>query len=82
MNARKTSQGSDIPTRIIKCNVNLFSSFICHVNYCISIGEFLDELKYTEVIAVIKKRINVINATISQLVYFTVSKIYEKIIYN
>ena len=29
LNVRKTCQGSDIPTRIIKLNIDLFSSFVC-----------------------------------------------------
>ena len=36
LNVRKTCQGSDIPTKIIKLNIDLFSSFTCqHFNYCI-----------------------------------------------
>ena len=36
LNVRKTCQGSDIPTKIIKLNIDLFSSFICeNFNYCI-----------------------------------------------
>ena len=29
LNIRKTYQGSDIPIKIIKLNINLFNSFIC-----------------------------------------------------
>ena len=70
LDIRKTYQGSDITTKTIKLNVDLFSSFICqHFNYCISVGEFPNELKRVDVIPVNKKRINVIKVTISQLVY-------------
>ena len=70
LDIRKTYQGSGITTKTIKPNIDLFSSFICqHFNYCVSIGEFPNELKRVDVIPVNKKRINVIKVTISQLVY-------------
>ena len=57
LNVRKTCQGSDIPTKIIKLNIDLFSSFICqNFNYCISIGRFPNELKHADVIPVHKKK--------------------------
>ena len=38
-------------TKIIKLNIDLFSSFICqHFNYCISTSEFPNELKHADVI--------------------------------
>ena len=41
LNVRKTCQGSDIPTKIIKLNTDLFSSFICqNFSYCVIIGKF------------------------------------------
>ena len=65
LNVRKTCQCSDIPTRIVKRNIDLFSSFICqHFNYCISIGEFLNELKHPDVVPV--HRINMIKQIIDQ----------------
>ena len=67
LNVCKTCQGSDIPTKIIKLNIDLFSSFICqNFNYCISIGKFPNELKHADVIPVHKKRIKVIKQTIGQ----------------
>ena len=64
----KTCQGSDIPTKIIELNIDLFSSFICqNFNYCISIGKIPNELKHADVIPVHeKKRIKVIKQTIGQ----------------
>ena len=39
LNVHKTCQGSDIPTKIIKINIDLFSSFICqHINYSIRVA--------------------------------------------
>ena len=53
LNVRKSCQGSDIPTKIIKLNIYLFSSFIYqNFNYCISIGKFPNELKPADVITV------------------------------
>ena len=67
LNIRKPCQGSHIPTKIIKLNRDLFSSFICrNFNYCISIGKFPSELKHADVIPVHKKRIKVIKQTIGQ----------------
>ena len=67
LNVRKICQGSDIPTKIIKLNIDLFSSFICqNFNYCISIVKFPNEIKNADVIPVHKKRIKVIKQTIGQ----------------
>ena len=64
LNVGKTCQGSDIPTKIIKLNITLFS-FICqNFNYCISVGEFPNKLKHADVIPVHKKRIKLIKQTI------------------
>ena len=55
LNVCKTCQRRDIPTKIIKLIKDLLSSFICeHFNYCISIGEFPNELKHADVIPVPK----------------------------
>ena len=62
LNVCKTCQGSDIPAKIIKLNVDLFSSFICqNFNYCISIGKFPNVILVHK-----KKRIKVIKQTIGQ----------------
>ena len=67
LNVRKTCQGSDIATKIIKLIIDLFSSLICqNFNYCKSIGEFPNELKHANVIPVHKKRIKVTKPTIGQ----------------
>ena len=84
LNVRKTCKGIDIPTKIIKLNIDLFSSFICqHFNNCISTDEFSNELKHADVILVHTKKDRVIKLTIGQLVYFqTLKKSSEKAIYN
>ena len=67
LNVRKTCQSCDIQAKIIKLNINLFSSFICHhFNYCIGKEEFTNELKHADVIPVYKKKINVIKLFINQ----------------
>ena len=83
-NVRKTCQGSDIPAKIIKLNIDLFSSFICqNFNYCISIGKFPNELKHADVIPVHKKRIKEIKQNCRPVsILPNISKIYEKIAYN
>ena len=56
LNVAKTCQANDIPTKIIKINKDIFANFITdHSNYCIANGEFPDELKNADVIAVDKK---------------------------
>ena len=55
LNVRKTYQDSNIPTKIIKLNTDLFSSFICqYFNYCITVGEFANSLKHADVKPVYK----------------------------
>ena len=45
-NVCKTCQGSDIPAKIIKLNIDLFSSFICqNFNYCINKPSYFLDLK-------------------------------------
>ena len=57
LNVRENRQGSDIPTKIIKLNIDLFSSFICKkFNFCKNIGEFPNKLKHADVMTVQKKR--------------------------
>ena len=71
-------------TKIIKLNIDLFSSFICqHFNYCISKSEFPNELKHADVIPAHKKK-NKCDKTNYRPVSIlpNISKIYEKIIYN
>ena len=84
LNVRKTCQGSDIPTKIIKLNIDLFSGFICqNFYYCISIGKFPNELKHADVIPVHKKNDKSDKTNYRPVsILPNISKIYEKIIYN
>ena len=82
LNVRKTFQGSDIPSETIKLNLDLFSSFICrHSNYCVSIGEFPNELKHANITPVHTKK-NKCDKTNNRPVSIppNISKIYKKVI--
>ena len=51
LNVAKNSKKNNTPTKIIKTNEDFFANFIAdHFNYCISYGEFPDELKHADVI--------------------------------
>ena len=56
LNVKKASQKSDIPTKIVKLNADIFGNFICkNFNYCLKKGEFPCVLKHADVIPVHKK---------------------------
>ena len=56
-NINKVYQNTDIPTKIIKSNANLFASCIVrNFNYCLEKGEFPCVLKHPEVVPVHKKK--------------------------
>ena len=72
----------DIPSETIKLNLDLFSSFICrHSNYCVSIGEFPNELKHANITPVHTKK-NKCDKTNNRPVSIppNISKIYKKVI--
>ena len=55
LNVAKSCQITDIPTRAIKLNKNIFTIFVMgHFNYCICYGEFTYELKHADLIPVRK----------------------------
>ena len=56
LNAAKSCEINDIPTKVNKMNKDIFAKFIMdHFNYCITYGEFPDELKHFNVTIVQKK---------------------------
>ena len=58
LNVKKVSQKSDIPTKIVKLNPDIFGNFICkNFNYCLKKGEFPCVLKHADAIRVYKKEI-------------------------
>ena len=56
LNVKKSSQKSDIPTKILKLNADIFGNFICeNFNYCLKIDEFPCFVKHADVIPVHEK---------------------------
>ena len=59
LNAKKSCQTSDTPTKIIKLNSDIFSNLIYkHFNYCIDKGEFPNDLKHADIVPIYKKITN------------------------
>ena len=57
LNVKKGSQKSDIPTKIVKLNVNFFENFLCkNFNYCLKKGEFPCVLNHAVVVPVPKRK--------------------------
>ena len=81
---KKTCQESDIPVKIIKKNIDIFSVFIFHnFNNSIFDATFPSELKNADVIPVFKKkdRNNVENYRLISILP-NLSKIYERCLYD
>ena len=60
LNVAKSCQINDIPTKVIKMNKDIFTNFITdQFNYCITYGEFSDELKhpYTKRMKIVTRQI-------------------------
>ena len=56
MDVNKASQGSDIPTKIVKENVDIFGSFVCtSFKNTIKLSNFYENLKYADVTPLHKK---------------------------
>ena len=56
LNAKKSCQTSDTPTKIIKLNCDIFSNLIYkHFNCCIDKGEFPNDLKHADIVPIYKK---------------------------
>ena len=78
LNAKKSCQTSDTPTKIIKLNCDIFSNLIYkHFNCCIDKGEFPNDLKHADIVLKYKKENCRPVSVLSNL-----SKIYEKLMYN
>ena len=81
---KKTCQESDIPVKIIKDNIDIFSEFIFHnFNNSIFDATFPSELKSADVIAVfIKKDRNNVKNYHPVSILPNLSKIYERCLYD
>ena len=83
LNAVKSCQINDIPTKVIKMHKDIFANFITdHFNYCIAYGKFPDELK-DAVMPFHKKNEKFDKRNYRPVSILTnISKIYEKLLYN
>ena len=84
MKTKKSCQSSDTPTKIIKLNSDIFSSFIHkHLNYCIAKGELPNDLKHTDIAPVYKKNNKCEKENYKPVsILLNLSKIYKKLMYN
>ena len=84
LNAKKSCQTSDTPTKIIKLNSDIFSNLIYkHFNCCIDKGEFPNDLKHADIVPIYKKNNKCKKENYRPVsVLSNVSKIYGKLMYN
>ena len=84
LDVKKGSQKSDIPTKIVKQNVDIFGNFICNnFNYCLKKSDFPCVLKHADVILVHKKEIKSDKVNYRPVsILPSLSKIYEKLMYQ
>ena len=83
-NIAKSCQRSDIPTKAIKMNKDIFATFITNqYNYCTAYGEFPDRLKHTDVIPIHKKNEKCGKTNYRQMSILTnITKVYEILMYS
>ena len=84
LNTNKASHSSDIPTKILKQNVDFFSHFIFYyVDKSISSCTFLSILKLTDIIPVYKKDSRYEKSNYRPIsVLPNLSKIFQSVLYN
>ena len=84
LNAKKSCQTSDTPTKIIKLNSDIFSNLIYkHFNCCIDKGEFPNDLKHVDIVPIYKKNNKCEKENYRPVsILSNLSKIYEKLMYN
>ena len=80
----KTSQQTDIPTKLLKQNSRYFADiFSKNINYCFENSDFPTELKLADVIPVYKKKSKNIKDNYRPVsILSNISKIYERVIYE
>ena len=81
LNTKKSCQTSDIPTKIIKLNSDIFSNLIYkHFNYCIDKCEFPNDLKHADIVPVYKQNNKCEKENYGPVsILSNLSKIYEKL---
>ena len=84
LDTAKTSQQTDIPTKVLKCNSEYFAKyFYSNINFCIENSEFPSDLKVADVIPVYKKKSKNSKDNYRPVsILSNISKIYEKAIYE
>ena len=84
LNVEKASQESDIPTKIVRLNDEIFGNFICkNFNYCLKKDEFPCVLKHADVAPVHKTEIKSDKANYRPVsILRDLSRIYEKLMYH
>ena len=84
LNAKKSCQTSDTPTKIIKLNSDIFSNLIYkHFNCCIDKGEFPNDLKHADIVPIYKKNNKCEKENYRPVsILSNLSEIYEKLMYN
>ena len=84
LNVAKTSQQSDIPTKILKQNSKFFAKyFYQNINYCIENSVFPNDLKLADVTPIHKKKSKSKKDNYRPVsILPNISKVYEKLIYE
>ena len=84
LDASKAIQQNDIPVKVIKANLDVFSEFIMHnFNEGISTARFLDSLKNAEVKPVFKKKSRIDKENYRPVsILPVISKIFERLIFK
>ena len=71
LNAKKAKQENDIPIKLIKENIELFSSVLSRMfNFYIDKASFPNSLKQADITPVHKKMTQMIKTTIDQSAYY------------
>ena len=67
LDANKASQNSDIPIKLLKENVDIFSYFVCtSFNSSINMSKFPENLKLADISAAYKKVKKILKGTTDQ----------------
>ena len=84
LNAKKSCQTSDTPTKNIKLNSDIFSNLIYkHFNCYIDKAEFPNDLKHTDIVPIYKKNNKCEKENYRPVsILSNFSKFYEKLMYN
>ena len=84
LNIAKSSQLTDIPTKVLKNNPQFFANYLSkNINHCIDHSEFPSDLKQAEVVPVYKKKSKNSKDNYRPVsILSNISKIYERCMYE